>query len=57
MAAVVVLNNANIMAAMINAPNGTLLPGLPAGATDATVILAHNVHADEDWSLASGCPV
>ncbi|PKY33213.1 hypothetical protein RhiirB3_451945 [Rhizophagus irregularis] len=57
MAAVVALNNANITAAMINAPDGTPPPGLPAGATGATVIPAHNVHADEDWSLAGGCPV
>ena len=57
MAAVVVLNNANINGAMINAPDGTLPPALPAGATGATVIPAHNVHADEDWSLAGGCPV
>ncbi|CAB5186437.1 unnamed protein product [Rhizophagus irregularis] len=57
MAAVVALNNANITAAMINAPDGTLPPALPAGATGATVIPAHNVHADEDWSLAGGCPV
>ncbi|GBC53900.2 hypothetical protein GLOIN_2v1778046 [Rhizophagus irregularis DAOM 181602=DAOM 197198] len=57
MAAVVGLNNANITAAMINAPDGTPPPGLPAGATGATVIPAHNVHADEDWTLAGGCPV
>ncbi|RGB21704.1 hypothetical protein C1646_777460, partial [Rhizophagus diaphanus] len=57
MAAVVALNNANINGAMINAPDGTLPPALPAGATGATVIPAHNVHADEDWSLAGGCPV
>jgi len=42
---------------MINAPDGTLAPVLPARATGATVILAHNVHTDEDWSLAGGCPV
>ncbi|UZO09270.1 uncharacterized protein OCT59_029504 [Rhizophagus irregularis] len=57
MAAVVTLNNANITAAMINAPDGTPPPGLPAGATGATVIPAHNIHADEDWYLAGGCPV
>ncbi|PKK57530.1 hypothetical protein RhiirC2_825633 [Rhizophagus irregularis] len=57
MAAIVALNNANITATMINTPDGTLPPGLPAGATGATVIPAHNVHADEDWSLAGGCPV
>ncbi|GES95095.1 hypothetical protein GLOIN_2v1886689 [Rhizophagus clarus] len=57
MAGVVALNNANITAAMINAPDGTPPPGLPAGATGATVIPAHNVHTDEDWSLAGGCPV
>ncbi|GES76978.1 hypothetical protein GLOIN_2v1886689 [Rhizophagus clarus] len=57
MAAVVALNNANITAAMINAPDGTPPPGLPAGATGATVIPAHNVHVDKDWSLAGGCPV
>ncbi|CAG8467644.1 20330_t:CDS:2, partial [Racocetra persica] len=33
MAAIVALNNANIMAAMINAPNSTLPPALPGGAT------------------------
>ncbi|GES96597.1 hypothetical protein GLOIN_2v1886689 [Rhizophagus clarus] len=57
MAAVVALNNAQIMAAMINAPDGTPPPGLSAGATGATVIPANNVHADEDWSIAGGCPV
>ncbi|GES88473.1 hypothetical protein GLOIN_2v1886689 [Rhizophagus clarus] len=57
MVAVVALNNANINGAMINAPDGTLPPALPPGATGATVIPAHNVHADEDWSLAGGCPV
>ncbi|RGB31648.1 hypothetical protein C1646_763852 [Rhizophagus diaphanus] len=57
MAAVVVLNNANITAAMIIAPDGTPPPGLAAEATGATVILTHNVYADEDWSLASGCPI
>ncbi|CAB5391267.1 unnamed protein product [Rhizophagus irregularis] len=53
----VALNNANITAAMINAPDGTPAPALPGGATGATVIPAHNVHTDEDWSLARGCPV
>ncbi|CAB4381311.1 unnamed protein product [Rhizophagus irregularis] len=53
----VALNNANITAAMINAPDGTPAPALPGGATGATVIPAHNVHMDEDWSLAGGCPV
>ncbi|PKC51140.1 hypothetical protein RhiirA1_484435 [Rhizophagus irregularis] len=57
MAAIVGLNNAQITAAMINAPDGTLAPALPAGATGATVISAYNVHADEDWSLTGGCPV
>ncbi|EXX68664.1 uncharacterized protein OCT59_022911 [Rhizophagus irregularis] len=57
MAAIVGLNNAQIIAAMINAPDGTLAPALPAGATGATVISAYNVHADEDWSLTGGCPV
>ncbi|CAB5344493.1 unnamed protein product [Rhizophagus irregularis] len=56
MAAVVALNNANITAAMINAPDGTPAPALPGGATGA-VIPAHNVHTDEDCSLAGGCPV
>ncbi|GES80532.1 hypothetical protein GLOIN_2v1886689 [Rhizophagus clarus] len=42
---------------MINAPDGTPPPGLLAGATGATVIPEHNVHADEDWSLAGRCPV
>ncbi|PKC05464.1 hypothetical protein RhiirA5_420905 [Rhizophagus irregularis] len=46
-----------LIAAMINAPDGTLAPALPAGATSATVISAHNVHVNEDWSLAGGCPV
>src|SRR3954451_4902913 len=50
--AVVGLNNAQITAAMINAPDGTPPSALPVGATGATVISAHNVHADEDWSLA-----
>ena len=57
MAAVVALNNANITAAMINAPDDTLALALLAETTDATVILAHNVHMDEDWSLAGGCPI
>ncbi|CAB5383550.1 unnamed protein product [Rhizophagus irregularis] len=57
MAAVVALNNANITAAMINAPDGTPAPALPGGATGATVIPAHNVHTDEVWSLAGGYPV
>src|SRR5437016_902127 len=52
MAAIVALNNANI-----TAPDGTLAPALPAGATGATIILVHNIHMDEDWSLAGGCPV
>src|SRR6266498_5323338 len=38
MAAVLALNNANITAAMINAPDGTLAPALPAEANGATVI-------------------
>src|SRR5436305_639892 len=28
-----------------------------AGANGNTVIPAHNVHVDEDWSLAGGCAV
>ncbi|PKY23337.1 hypothetical protein RhiirB3_387127 [Rhizophagus irregularis] len=56
-AAVVDLNNAQITATMINAPYGTIPPALPAGATSATVISAYNVHANEDWSYAGGCPV
>ncbi|CAB5149882.1 unnamed protein product [Rhizophagus irregularis] len=56
-AAVVGLNNAQITATIINAPYGTIPPALPADATSATVISAHNVHADEDWSYAGGCPV
>ncbi|PKK65211.1 hypothetical protein RhiirC2_786476 [Rhizophagus irregularis] len=57
MAAIVGLNNAQITVAMINAPDGTLAPALPVSATGATVILAHNVHVDEDWSLAREYPV
>ncbi|GBB99223.1 hypothetical protein RclHR1_34540001 [Rhizophagus clarus] len=57
MGVVVALNTANITLAMINAPDGTPPPGLLAGATGTTVIPAHNVHADEDWSLAGRCPV
>ena len=57
MNAVQALNNANIILAMINAPDSTTPPALPAGATGVTVILIHNVHIDEDWSLAGGCPV
>ncbi|CAI2192347.1 17599_t:CDS:1, partial [Funneliformis geosporum] len=45
------------MAAMINAPDSTPAPALSNEATGITVILAHNVHMDEDWSLAGGCPV
>ncbi|CAG8506960.1 2582_t:CDS:2 [Dentiscutata heterogama] len=45
------------MAAMINALNGTLPPALPGRATDTTVISAHNIHIDKDWSLARRCPV
>jgi hypothetical protein len=57
MGAVLALNNAGINGAMINAPDGTPPPALPAGATGALVIPAHNVHTDEDWSYAGGCPV
>ncbi len=57
MSAVQALNNANITLAMINAPDGTAPPALPAGATGVTVVPIHNVHIDEDWSLAGGCPV
>jgi hypothetical protein len=58
MAAVVALNNANITAAMIAAPDGTAAPALLGGATGATVIPVHNVHTDEDWEqYAGGCPV
>ncbi|GES82771.1 hypothetical protein GLOIN_2v1886689 [Rhizophagus clarus] len=56
-AAIVTLNNANINATMINVPDSTPLSALPVGATGATIIPAHNVHADEDWSYAEGCPV
>ncbi|GBB91743.1 hypothetical protein RclHR1_01910027 [Rhizophagus clarus] len=42
---------------MINVPDSTPLSALPVGATGATIIPAHNVHADEDWSYAEGCPV
>ncbi|CAG8448088.1 926_t:CDS:2 [Funneliformis caledonium] len=52
---IVVLNNINIMAAMINALDGILSPALPIGVTGATVILAHNIHTNENWSLAEGC--
>ncbi|RGB33234.1 hypothetical protein C1646_761954 [Rhizophagus diaphanus] len=54
---IVASNNANINGTMINAPDGTLPLALLARATGATVIPAYNVHADEDWSLAGGCPV
>ncbi|CAG8730758.1 1943_t:CDS:2, partial [Rhizophagus irregularis] len=53
MAAVVALNNANITAAMINAPDGTPPPGLPAGATGATVIPAHNIDKYAGWARIS----
>ncbi|CAG8557429.1 14528_t:CDS:2, partial [Dentiscutata heterogama] len=43
------------MAAMINAPDSTLPSALSGRATGATVILAHNVHIDKDWSLAREC--
>ncbi|RIA98023.1 hypothetical protein C1645_813413 [Glomus cerebriforme] len=51
------LNNANITTIMINVPDNIPPPALPAGATDADVISAHNVHTDEDWSLAKGYSV
>ncbi len=57
MAVIVTLNNANITAVIINVSDSTSAPVLPAKATDATVIPAHNVHMDEDWSLAGGCPI
>src|SRR5581483_3384280 len=57
MAAIRALNNVNMTAAMIAAPDGTPAPALPAGATGNTVIPAHNVHVDEDWSIAGGCAV
>ncbi|CAG8454857.1 14080_t:CDS:2 [Funneliformis mosseae] len=55
--AILALNNTNITAVMINASDDTLLLALPAGATSADVIPAHNVHIDEDWSLTGGYPV
>jgi hypothetical protein len=51
------LNNGQITALQINAPDGTVAPTLPAGATGALVIPAHDVHTDEDWSYARGCAV
>ncbi|CAI2184219.1 17816_t:CDS:2, partial [Funneliformis geosporum] len=54
---ILALNNAKIMATMINASDGTPSPALLVGATGVTVILAHNVHANEDWSIARGCLV
>ncbi|CAG8487894.1 10312_t:CDS:2, partial [Funneliformis mosseae] len=53
-ATIVALNNANITATIINASDGILLPTLPVKATSITVILVHNVHIDEDWSLTRG---
>ncbi|CAG8692135.1 15467_t:CDS:2, partial [Funneliformis mosseae] len=50
MGAVQALNNANIMAVMINASDGTPPLALPVRATGITVIPAHN-------SLAGRCPV
>ncbi|CAG8500773.1 10871_t:CDS:2 [Dentiscutata heterogama] len=52
MAAIVALNNANIMVTMINIPDGTLLLVLLGEATGTTVIPAYNIYMDEDWSLA-----
>jgi hypothetical protein len=57
MGAIRALNNAQINGLMINAPDGTPPPALPAGANGAFVIPAHNVHVDEDWSYAGGCAV
>src|SRR5581483_11110391 len=57
MATVRALNNVNMTAAMIAASDGTPAPALPAGATGNTVIPAHNVHVNEDWSIAGGCAV
>ncbi|CAG8513582.1 436_t:CDS:1 [Funneliformis caledonium] len=51
MSAVRALNNANINSTMINALESILSSVLPARATSVTVILMHNVHMDEDWSL------
>ncbi|CAG8625215.1 6371_t:CDS:2 [Funneliformis mosseae] len=55
--AIVALNNTNIIAIIINASDDIPLPALPAGATDITVILTHNIHTDKDWSLVRGCLV
>jgi len=51
------LNNGPITALLINAPDGTVAPALPAGATGALVIPAHDVHTDENWSYAGGYAV
>ncbi|CAG8577829.1 15045_t:CDS:2, partial [Dentiscutata heterogama] len=51
MAAVVALNNTNITATIINAPDGTLLPALLGEATGATVISAHNIKIEKNNML------
>jgi len=57
MITVVTLNNANINDVMINASDDTPLSALSAEATGVNVIPAHNIHMDEDWSLAGRCLV
>ena len=51
------LNNGQITAFQINAPDETVASTLPAGATGALVIPAHDVHTDKDWSYAERCAV
>jgi len=48
MAAIMILNNANITAIMINALDSILSLVLSARATGVTVISMHNIHADEN---------
>ncbi|RGB32868.1 hypothetical protein C1646_762394 [Rhizophagus diaphanus] len=57
MAAIIAMNNVNITATRINAPDGTVPPAWPAACTGAHIIPAHDVHTDEDWFYAGGEPV
>ncbi|UZO11287.1 uncharacterized protein OCT59_002858 [Rhizophagus irregularis] len=57
MAAIIAMNNANITATRINAPDGTVPPAWPAACTGTHIIPAHDVHTDEDWFYAGGEPV
>ena len=57
MATIRALNNGQITALQINAPDETVASVLPARTTETFVILTHDVHTDKDWSYAERCTV